>query len=115
MPQLLYLPAWDVNYSYNTDPNVLRNSNFGGNVTQSKVTSRRIIVASAQRVLRGIELPYFEYFVRTELLDGSKKYTDVYADHNGLVTGTVRILEGRYSVSTNRRTHTVSCELEIFR
>lgn len=115
MPTLQYLPPWSVDYSYGTDPSVIRTRNSGGYVRQSRVMNKRIVTASATRELNGIELPYFEYFVRTELLDGSKKFTDSYADHNGLVVGTIRILGGEYSVRTNRRGHTVSCEIEIFR
>ena len=115
MPTLNYLPPWSIDYSYETDPSIVRSSSRGGYIRQAAVMNKRIILVTAQRELNGIELPYFEYFVRTELVDGSKKYTDVYADHNGLVTGTVRILEGRYRVRTNRRSHTISCDLEIFR
>ena len=40
---------------------------------------------------------------------------DAYQDQNGLQSGPVRIVDGRYTVETDLRFHTVSCELEIFR
>ena len=115
MPTLEHLPNWTIDYSYDTEPAVLRATNLGGAMTQSKITGRRVVVASAERVLHGAELPYFEWFVIGVCQSGSLKFTDTYADHNGLQVGTVRIVDGTYTVVTDKRQHTISCELEIFR
>ena len=114
MPTLQYIPPWTVSYSYSVEPSVIRSPSLGGRRGQVKVRDNKIVVASASRVLIGAELPYFEYFIREILKDGSLKYTDVYADHNGLNTGTVRILGGVYNVSTDKRNSTLTCDLEIF-
>lgn len=115
MPSLLYLPPWDVAYDYSTTPAVERTPDLGGFTRQSRVSLKRVVIANARRVLRGAELPYFEAFVREILNDGSLKFTDTYADHTGLATGIVRIVDGVYSVSTDKITHVVSCQIEIFR
>jgi hypothetical protein len=94
---------------------VIRSVDLGGFRKQSKVTNRRVGVASAQRVLQGSELMYFEWFIRGICNDGSIKFDDYYADHNGITTGTVRIQGGVYDVTTDKRKHTITCELEIFR
>lgn len=115
MATLEHLPPWTVEYSYSTDPAVLRTPSLGGSRRQSKVTGRRVVTASAERVLQGAELPYFEWFVIGVSQSGSLKFEDTYADHNGLQVGTVRIVDGTYTVVTDKRQHTISCELEIFR
>ena len=115
MPTLQYMPAWTVEYNYQTTPGVIRTPSLGGYQSQSNIRNLRVVVATAQRVLQGVELMYFEWFIRGVLNDGSLKFTDVYADHNGLQTGTVRIKDGVYNVDTDKRKHTVTCELEIFR
>lgn len=109
------MPPWTVDYNYNTDPSVVRTPDLGGYTRQSKISNKRIIIASATRVLQGSELMYLEWFIRGILNDGALKFEDYYADHTGLNTGTVRILEGIYDVTTNKRSHTVSCQLEIFK
>lgn len=115
MPMLQYIPPWTVEYDYGVTPNVLRSNNLGGFRKQEKVTNRRVVVASAQRVLQGSELMYFEWFIRGICNDGSIKFEDYYADHNGLNTGTVRIKDGVYNIETDKRKHIFTCELEIFR
>lgn len=114
MPTLEHLPPWTVEYSYEVDPSVLRTPELGGYRRQSKVTNRRVVMATAQRILKGAELPYFEWFVIGVCNSGASKFEDAYADHNGLQVGTVRIVGGSYEVSTDKREHTVTCELEIF-
>ena len=115
MPVLQYLPRWTVNYSYDTDPAILRSPNLGGFVRQSKVRDNRVVIANAERRLRGSEILYFEWFIRGVCNDGAIKFDDYYADHNGLQFGTVRVLNGSYQVSTDKLNHTVTCQLEIFR
>jgi hypothetical protein len=115
MPTLQYIPGWTVEYDYSTDPSIVRSIDNGGFRKQSKVGSNRIVIANAQRTLQGSELMYFEWFVRDIINEGSLKFTDSYADHNGLQSGTVRIKDGVYDVTTNKLSHVVSCELEIFR
>ncbi len=115
MPTLQYMPPWTIDYSYKTDPSVIRTPDLGGYRRQSKVSNKRIITASARRVLQGSELLYFEWFLRGVLSDASLKFEDYYADHTGLNTGTIRIVDGIYEVSTNKRSHVVTCDIEIFR
>lgn len=107
------MPAWSVDYSYGFNPAVVRTE--AGISSQRRVSHRSSVVASATRRLLGAELPYFEYFIREICEDGRLKFTDKYADYNGLQTGTIRILNGAYSVSTDTRTHIVTCQIEIFR
>lgn len=115
MPTLQYIPPWTVEYDYNTNPSVIRTPNLGGFQRQSKVRDKRIIVANAKRILQPSELMYLEWFIRGVCNDGALKFVDVYADHNGLQSGTVRIKDGVYDVSTDKLGATLSCELEIFR
>ncbi len=115
MPTLQYLPPWTIEYRYATDPSVLRTPNLGGFQKQSRVRSNRIVVANAQRILQPSELMYLEWFIRGICKDGALKFDDYYADHNGLQTGTVRIKDGVYDVTTDKRSATLTCELEIFR
>ena len=114
METMQYLPAWSVNYAYGVSPNQRRTEDRGYK-RQRKKSHRNVVVASATRTLRLSEIHYFEHFVRDLLNDGADKFTDVYADANGLVTGTVRILGGSYTVASDGRLHTVTCDLEIFR
>lgn len=114
METMSYLPPWSVDYSYDVSPSQRRTEDIGFK-RQAKKSHRSVVVASATRILRLSEIHYFEYFVRGLVNDGNDKFIDVYADANGLVTGTVRILGGQYGVSSDARIHTVSCDLEIFR
>ena len=114
MPTLSYVNPWAVDYSYDVAPDVTRTSTPGF-TRQKRATHRYTNKASAKLLLRGIELPYFEYFVRDTLKEGSLKFTGYYADANGLNTGTIRILDGAYSVAFDGRNGIVSCDLEIFR
>lgn len=113
MPTLNYMPAWGVDYSYDVQPAVIRTET--GYSRQRRISQKRIIVASARRVLRGAELPYFEWFVRNICNDGQLAFADYYADGTGLVAGLVRIMNGAYNVSSDTRNHIITCELEIFR
>lgn len=116
MPTLIGtgIAPWTVDYQYSVDTSVSRTSQTGFK-RQAARGSRQIVIASATRLLRLAEMPYFEVFIREICLDGSLKFTDYYADYNGLVSGDVRILGGAYSVSSDTRRHIVTCELEIFR
>lgn len=114
IPALLYLPPWSVNYSYDILPGVTRTVT-SGKTRQRKNSHRRTVIASVTRRLRKSELPYFEAFIRSVCSDGQSKFTDSFADHNGTQQGTVRIVGGEYSVTTDLNDHLVSCELEIFR
>ena len=105
---------WSIEYKYDVTPNNIRTSARGFR-RQSSGGNRHVMIASATRQLQLIELPYFEYFVREVCKDGSLKFTDVYADYNGLTTGTIRIVDGSYSVQTDTRRHLVTCEIEVFR
>jgi hypothetical protein len=115
MPALEYIPPWTIDYNYSVTPNVLRSPDLGGFRSQAKITGRRVVVVSAQRILKGSELMYFEWFIRGVCNDGSIKFEDYYSDHNGTTVGTVRIVGGAYEVTTDKRKHTVTCDLEIFR
>ena len=114
MEAMNYLPPWAVDYTYNVSPSQRRTEDRGFK-RQAKKSHRNVVIANATRMLRLSEIHYFEYFVRELLNDGNDKFTDDYADANGTVTGTVRIVGGQYSVSSDSRLHIVTCELEIFR
>ena len=114
MPTLQYLPEWSVEYNYSLTNSILRDDN-PGYVDQKRNSHRQEMIASAQRILYGAELPYFEYFIQEICREGSLSFTDYYADGSGVVQGNVRILNGSYSVSTNSRNHIVTCQLEILR
>lgn len=107
------MPPWSVEYDYSIDPGVVRTD--GRASTQRKASHRRVMLGNATRVLQFSQLPYFEYFIRELCNDGADKFTDVYADYNGLVTGSIRLYNGSYSVQTNTRRHIVTCQIEIFR
>lgn len=113
MPTLNYLPPWQMDYSYEVVPDVLRGSR--GAPSQRAVSNRRIVIADVSRRLLGSELPYFEWFIREICKEGTLAFTDYYADGNDLTTGLIRIVDGAYSVSTNLRRHIVQCQIEIFR
>ena len=115
LPVLTNLPAWTVSYRYAVNPSQSRTSNSVGAKIQAKRSNRKSTIASVTRSLRGAELSYFEWFVRSICNDGASKFTDSYQDQNGLSSGLVRIVDGSYSVETDTRNHTISCELEIFR
>lgn len=114
MPTLSYLPPWQATYSFESNAGIVRTDNFRSFTRQSNINGRRVRIAEATRVLRGIELSYFEYFVRNECKDGALKFTDYYVDHTGLQTGLIRIVEGSYTVQTDLRNHTVTCQIEVF-
>jgi hypothetical protein len=114
MPTLSYVNPWLVDYSYSVTPSQTR-SQTPGFTRQAQRSHRNRVVADATLLLRGIELPYFEYFVKETLKEGSLKFTGYYADANGLNTGTIRIMDGAYSVDFDGRNGRVSCQLEIFR
>ena len=105
---------WSIEYQYDVTPNNTRTSQRGFR-RQASGGNRHIMLANATRQLQLIELPYFEYFVREVCKEGSLKFTDAYADYNGLTTGTIRIVDGSYSVQTDTRRHTVTCQIEVFR
>lgn len=107
------MPPWLMDYSFSVNPSVERSEERPS--VQRRSSHRSIVVADVKRMLQGAELPYFEYFVREICNEGTSKFTDVYADGNGLVTGTIRIVGGRYNVSTDTRKHVVTCQIEIFR
>ena len=107
------MPPWLMEYAYSVNPSVERSGLLPS--AQRKTSHRSIIVADVSRMLQGAQLPYFEYFVREVCNEGSDKFTDVYADSSGIVTGTIRIIGGRYNVTTDTRKHLVTCQIEIFR
>ena len=114
MSDLLYLPPWTRDYSYDIEPSVGRTSQRGYK-RQSARGHRQVMKVNVTRYLRGIEMAYFEYFIREICKDGTIKFTDSYADYNGLVTGEVRIIGGYTVATSSLRSFTVSCELEVFR
>lgn len=114
MPTLSYLPPWQASYSFESNPGIVRTDSFRSFTRQSNINGRRVRIADVTRVLCGAELPYFEHFIRTECRDGSLKFTDYYVDHTGLQTGLIRIVDGSYTVQTDLRNHTISCQIEIF-
>ena len=113
METLLYLNPWDASYSYVVSPSQGRTQGGIGYTRQASRGHRQSNIATVTRRLMLTELSYFEYFIREVVNAG--KYIDAYQDQNGLQSGPVRIVDGRYTVETDLRFHTVSCELEIFR
>jgi hypothetical protein len=113
MPTLNYLPPWSIDYAFEVVPDVIR----GGMAypSQRAGSNKRIVMADVTRRLVGAELPYFEWFIREICSEGSLAFTDYYADGDGVASGTIRIVDGAYSVSTNLRRHIVQCRIEIFR
>lgn len=114
MPTMQYLPPWTVNYKYSVDPSQIRTGQRGFK-SQSKLSHRNIFRATVSRRLLLSQLPYFEWFVRGLCNNGESKFTDSYADQGGLQTAEMRIVDGKYSVKTDTRTHIVTCEIEVFR
>lgn len=117
MPDLTAIsdfPPWSIDYSFDLSNPVDRSSSRGLK-SQASFSKRQVTIASAVRKLTGIELPYFEYFIREVCIDGSVKFTDRYKDGGGVQSGDIRIVDGAYVVSTNGINHTVSCQIEVFR
>lgn len=114
MPTLNYINPWLIDYSYNIAPSQTRTTTPGF-TRQAKKSHRHIYRGPASLLLRGAELPYFEYFVKETLKEGSLKFTGYYADQSGTQTGTIRIVNGAYSVAFDGRNGRVSCEIEVFR
>lgn len=114
MPTLSYVNPWLVEYEYEIAPSQTRTST-PGYTRQAKRSHRNTMIANASILLRGVELPYFEYFVKEMLKEGSLKFTGYYADAYGLNTGTIRILNGSYNVNFDGRNGVVTCQLEVFR
>jgi hypothetical protein len=114
MATLLHLPPWAIDYSM-TQENAVTRTKRKGFKRQSSYSHRKVSVVSVTRRLYGAQLPYFEHFVRTILVDGSLSFTDLYKDGSGVQSGTMRIIDGAYKVTTNGLNHVVSCTIEVFR
>lgn len=107
-------PPWSIDYTFDQE-NAVTRSQGRGLKKQARYSKKQVTTASATRKLTGIELPYFEYFIRNECIDGSIKFTDRYKDGSGVQIGTIRIVNGAYTVVTNGINHTVTCQIEVFR
>jgi hypothetical protein len=107
-------PPWSIDWQFSQENPITRTS-FRGFKRQARFSKRQVTLAPATRKLTGIELPYFESFVRNQANDGQLKFIDKYKDGGGVQSGTVRIVNGKYTVVTNGINHTVSCQLEVFR
>lgn len=110
------MPPWTINYSNRRNNAVVR-TEYRGYRQQADYSHRKVDIASVTRRLFGAELPYFESFIRNQCNDGQLAFTDKYKDGNGVQSGTIRIVDGSYTVSTNGKNSNwiVSCEIEIFR
>lgn len=108
-------PPWSISYSYSENNPVVRTASSMGYVRQSNRGHKAITVASAVRILTGIQLQYFESFVRGQTDYGQQAFTDKYKDGGGVQSGLIRIVGGSYSVSTKDKIFEVSCSLEVFR
>lgn len=115
LPALANLPPWSSRYGYKVRPSVVRTANRGGATTQRKRSHRKIMIGDVELRLKGAELPYFEWFVRGICNNGQSKFYGQYVDGDGVKTGIIRIVGGKYSVSTDLVKHTVKCQIEIFR
>ena len=114
MAGLELLPPWTAVYAYTVQPDQSRTSIRGGFSKQARRSNRFTRVFNVTRFLKLSELPYFESYVLDDRKDGSLKFTDRYQDSSGLVTGTIRILGGNYSVISDTLNHTVTCQIEVF-
>ena len=115
MLELMHLRPWNVEYSYSVAANNIT-STGAGKIQRRGLSHRRIMRAQVSRALFGMEVPYFESFIKTHLNDCSNKFIDKYADGDGLVqSGVMRIIDGAYSCEKNVKGAVFSCEVEIFR
>jgi len=115
MLELTHLKPWIVDYSYSVGANNVSSSGVGVRAKRG-LSRRRIMRAQVSRRLFGLEVLYFEGFIKTKLKDCSQKFIDKYADGEGLVqSGVMRIIDGSYSAVHDIRGAVVSCEIEVFR
>lgn len=104
-------PPWSIDYVISVENPVVATSSVGYRRQQS-YSNRKITRAAVSRRLTGIELPFFEWFVRDEIDNGALPFTDKYKDGLGVQSGKIRLLTN-YQVTTNGKNHTVECEVEI--
>lgn len=107
---------WSLDYTIRHG-NAVTRTKMRGYKKQQSYSHREVMIVDATRRLVGVELPYFESFVRTELDEGSLAFTDKYKDGGGVQSGTVRIVGGSYRVDSGGANFVwdVSCQLEVFR
>ena len=110
MIELLHLPPWSINYNSESLPSLARVDNFHGRITQSRRSHRVLEEIDVERRLIGNELPYFEWFFKGVIKDGSIAFLDSYASSSGVVSKLIRIVDG-YSVRFNGRVAFVSARI----
>jgi len=112
-------PDWSQAYTLGVNPSNLRTDSQYGKVSQRSRGNRYVTVVDVERIFTGAladeKLMYFEVFIRDYCRNGGDKFLDRYADGNGMTLGTVRILGGSYTVSSNGSRHKINCQLELFR
>lgn len=116
---LLLLDPWSVSYSPSVSVDVVVTSQSYGLRDQGKLSDRVRYEFSGTREFTGNnaddKLAFFEYYVREELKRGTNKFIDRYIDQNGLKQGVMIIQGGNYSVASDGVSHTVTCNIEVFR
>ena len=107
---------WSLSYEI-SHGNAVTRTRQRGFKKQQAYSHREIMLVDATRRLVGIELPFFESFIRTEAEDGRLAFTDKYKDGGGVQSGLVRIVGGSYTVNAVNSNFVwdVSCQLEVFR
>lgn len=112
MPELLHLPPWDIDYTFEHESPVNR-SQLPGRVEQKRRSQKYLRTATAKRTLYRMQLPYFVYFIAEICFDGSIAFDDYVNDELGVRKAKVRIVNGAYSVTSNGFNHTITCTLEV--
>lgn len=111
MSELLYLKPWQIGATI-TVRNAVVGSDFIGKKTQSRFSSREIITAKVKRTLQGLQVPYFEYFLRS-VADGGI-FEDYYSDGTGTKKGEMRAIGG-YTITPRGKYFVIECTIEIYR
>lgn len=104
-------PPWSIDYVISVEAPIAVTEQKGYR-RQENYAKRKITKAAVSRRLTGIELPFWEWFVRDKINSGQLSFTDKYKNGGGVQTGETRLLTN-YSVETNGKNHTVKCEVEI--
>ena len=107
---------WAIDYNI-SHGNAVTRTQQRGYKKQASYSHREVMLVDATRRLQGAELPFFESFVRTECDEGTLAFTDKYKDGGGVQSGSMRIVNGAYTVAPagSNFVWDVSCQLEVFR
>jgi len=113
MPTMQYLSPWEQTYSFQVEKDFV-GTDTGYHVQRSDFQENEIVVAELTRRLWRFELGYWEYFIRVLCKEGSLKFTDYFADGQGLRQIEIRLIDGSYDVqSDDSRKFTINCSAEV--